>query len=401
MKFRAMTRKCAAVLAAVWILAVPAQAESFSAIVTSKSMSVYADESCTWELGKLGMTTVVTVESYSGGTAKITLNGNTGYARVSDMAALSSLAKPATISANTRVYQKPSTKSKSLQVKKGMQVNLLATSGQWAMVENAGAVAYMNKAQLTLNGESPAPTAAPQDKVVWETFLAVVTGGRARVYQSYSEESVCLGSVAEGVTVTVLGYNSTWAYIELNGRRGFAKVASLTRTGGGQVDPAPTATPAPTKAPEKDYINNTSYTVEQRIYLFLTREMGLNTAVACGILANVERECSFNVQDASYDGGYGIVQWTGSRNTALKNWCKNNGYDYTTLEGQLWYLKHDLEDNYPKILKYLKGVSNTAAGAYDAAYYFCYNFEIPANRASRSVERGNIAKDKYWRKYAA
>ena len=46
-------------------------------------------------------------------------------------------------------------------------------------------------------------------------------------------------------------------------------------------------------------------------------------------------------------------------------------------------------------------IKPAAAGAYDAAYYFCYNFEIPASRAKRSVERGNIAKNTYWVKYAA
>ena len=118
------------------------------------------------------------------------------------------------------------------------------------------------------------------------------------------------------------------------------------------------------------------------------------------MLANIEKECSFRVTAASYDGGYGLVQWTGSRNTALKNWCKANGYDYKTLEGQLWYLKYELENSQSKTGNYLKKVSNTAAGAYDAGYYFCYYFEIPVNRAANSVARGNLAKDKYWIRYS-
>jgi len=113
----------------------------------------------------------------------------------------------------------------------------------------------------------------------------------------------------------------------------------------------------------------------------------------------VEKECSFRVTAASYDGGYGIVQWTASRNTRLKNWCKSKGYDYKTLEGQLWYLKYELENHYTKIYKYMQSVANTPAGAYEAGYYFCYNFEIPANRAANSVARGNLAKDKYWQRY--
>ena len=32
-------------------------------------------------------------------------------------------------------------------------------------------------------------------------------------------------------------------------------------------------------------------------------------------------------------------------------------------------------------------------GAYDAGYYFCFNFEAPAARTSQSTKRGNYAKD--------
>ena len=49
----------------------------------------------------------------------------------------------------------------------------------------------------------------------------------------------------------------------------------------------------------------------------------------------------------------------------------------------------------------VRSVEDSPAGAYAAGHYFCYNFEIPASRASRSVERGNLAKDKYWPRYAA
>ena len=48
----------------------------------------------------------------------------------------------------------------------------------------------------------------------------------------------------------------------------------------------------------------------------------------------------------------------------------------------------------------MRGVENTAQGAYDAGYYWCYYFEVPANRSSVSVKRGNIAKDDYFPKYS-
>lgn len=401
MNFKGIARRWVAALAALVMLSVSAQAESFSAIVTSKNMGLYADQACTWKIDTLPMTTIVSVSSYENGVAKISIGDREGYAAVKDMKALSDLAKPAEINVNTYVFQQPKLDSRSMKVKKGMKVNLLATSGEWAMVENAGIVAYMNLAHLTVDGEEeevqPEATQKPESSgIVTETFSAEVTAGKMRVYKSASTGSTCLGSVKKGTVVTVNAYNDKgWAYIELNGRTGFAKIADMKRV----VKPEPT--PAPTEPPKADdYINDESISVEKRIYMFLTQEMKLNTAVACGILANVEKECSFRVTAGSYDGGYGIVQWTGSRNTRLKNWCQLNGYEYNTLDGQLWYLQYELENHYPKILNYLKGVENSPAGAYDAGYYFCYNFEIPANRATRSVQRGNLAKDSYWPKYA-
>lgn len=393
MNFKGIAHRSIAVLAALIIMAAPTCAASFPAIVKTKSMKVYADEAMSWNIGSLPATTVVTVESYEGDVAKISAGGREGYAAVCDMEALAKLAKPASVNYNTYVFQKASTSSQYLKVKKGVKVNLLATNGQWAMVENGGVVAYMNKDHLTV--EEQDATIESENGVVTETFSAEVAADRMRVYKKASVSSSCLGSVKKGTVVTVHAYNyDGWAYIELNGRKGFARVGDMKRL---EAEVQPETTPAP----EADsYINDESLSVEKRIFMFLTQEIQLNTASACGILANVEKECSFRVTAASYDGGYGIVQWTASRNTRLKNWCKSEGYDYKTLEGQLWYLKYELENHYSKILKYMQSVADTPAGAYDAGYYFCYNFEIPANRAANSVARGNLAKDKYWPRYA-
>ena len=55
---------------------------------------------------------------------------------------------------------------------------------------------------------------------------------------------------------------------------------------------------------------------EEIIYNFLKNDLGLNTAAACGVLANIEKESSFrnDVIESGYTwetgGGYGICQWT-------------------------------------------------------------------------------------------
>ena len=155
---------------------------------------------------------------------------------------------------------------------------------------------------------------------------------------------------------------------------------------------------------------------EQIIYNFLREKIGLNTAAACGVLANIEKESGFRNDVLEYGytwasgGGYGICQWTNSprtsstgRRTNLVNWCNQNGYDYTSLTGQLNYLKHELNTSYyyNLVTKRLLSVNNTAQGAYDAGYVWCYYFEVPAGyNTGVSVTRGNIAQNTYWPKYS-
>jgi hypothetical protein len=155
----------------------------------------------------------------------------------------------------------------------------------------------------------------------------------------------------------------------------------------------------------------------KEIYHFLLYEMGLNSAAACGILANIRKESYFNPNALGDNGtSYGICQWhdtsTGKgRYTSLKNWCEKNGYDYTTLDGQLHYLQYELSQNNSSVLYNGKTIydamlafDNTAEGAYEAGYYWCNTFEVPYsnNPEKREAEcqaRGTLARDTYWTVY--
>ena len=139
------------------------------------------------------------------------------------------------------------------------------------------------------------------------------------------------------------------------------------------------------------------------IFDFLVDEMGLNSAAACGVLANIEKESNFNPNLYGDSGSsYGICQWHNGRFENLKSFCDKNGYSWKTLEGQLEFLKHELSTNKTdtgKILDRLASVENTAEGAYQAGYDWCYYFERPANKASKSEARGSNAQTKYWPTY--
>lgn len=141
-----------------------------------------------------------------------------------------------------------------------------------------------------------------------------------------------------------------------------------------------------------------------QIFSYLTDEMGLNSAAACGIMANIEKESNFKpstiIRDSNGLQSGGLCMWNGSRLSALRKYCANKGLNYLSIKGQLSYLAYELNlSRYKHIFNYLKNVPNNSSGAYDAAYYWCYYFEIPASRGTRSVQRGNTAVKSYWPTY--
>ena len=136
------------------------------------------------------------------------------------------------------------------------------------------------------------------------------------------------------------------------------------------------------------------------IFSILTQKMGYTEAAACGIMANIRCESTFNPHAWNAGGGsYGLCQWTGGRYGRLRSWCGSNGYDYTTIDGQLAYLEYELQNHYPGVEKYIRSVENTSSGAYDAGQYYCYHFEAPASRGSVSVYRGGLASGTFWSSY--
>ena len=158
-------------------------------------------------------------------------------------------------------------------------------------------------------------------------------------------------------------------------------------------------------------------TNERVIFDFLTEEMGLNTAAACGVLANIEEESGFysdNMEKGytwAQGAGYGICQWTNypresttGRRTELVDWCVSHGYDYKSLSGQLEFLQYELDSNPAftgSVTEKLRAVPDTAEGAYQAGYCWCYYFEVPEGYDEGVSElRGENAKNDYWVRYS-
>ena len=132
--------------------------------------------------------------------------------------------------------------------------------------------------------------------------------------------------------------------------------------------------------------------LKTEIFSYLTDEMNLNSAAACGVMANIDEESDFNprlvIVDTNGLLSGGLCQWNGGRFSRLRAHCKEKGISYLSVEGQLSYLKKELKSKtYGYIYDYLKSVPDTAQGAYDAAHFWCYYFEVPGRQTGAVVRK--------------
>lgn len=240
----------------------PALAESYSAAVTD-SVAAYADASLTRKVGDLERYDVVTVTGIKGEVARIRYGGYTMYTKLGALVAVKDFATAATVQTAGRVYQSPDTSSQSLALKQGTSVYILATSGDWAMIEKDGNVGYTFLSCLQSAGSGSSETesdpflpdgdssnntgnlagsgsgASGNGSVTIETVEAVVKSATLPVYASASTSAKKLGTLKAGQAVTVHAYTADWAYISLSGKYGFCALKGLQKKTGGAAEETP------------------------------------------------------------------------------------------------------------------------------------------------------------------
>lgn len=139
---------------------------------------------------------------------------------------------------------------------------------------------------------------------------------------------------------------------------------------------------------------------EQMAFYFCVNELGYSPAAACGVIANIYKESSFRLS-ARADGSYGLCQWLGERRMGLTSWCTNNGFDYTTLTGQLRYMQHELGlQKYLELDFLLMDLGNTADDAYAAAREWCFKYEQPGDIANVARDRALMAQEDFYPIYS-
>lgn len=185
-------------------------------------------------------------------------------------------------------------------------------------------------------------------------------------------------TVTSNVDTSVAGeYTVTVSAVDRAGNR-TERVVPVTVS-----EPAPTPTPTPTPAPTPTAAASAPVNVvpnssdpKGQIYNFLTGSMGLSKAQACGVLANMHRESRFNSTADNGLGYYGLCQWGGERKDNLFKWCENNGYDATTIDGQLHFLQYEMPLYYPNTTAQLRACPNDEEGARRACWIFAIGYEV-------------------------
>ncbi len=238
---------------------VPALAESYSAAVTAGQIAVYADPGLSTAVGALNYHTIFIVNATNENVAQISYGGYTLYCDMSGITAISDIGISATFNQDSRVFEYPSTASRSAFVGAGLQVYVLAVQGNIAMVEKNGVVGYAYTGHLTKDktvfdpidniGTAPGTAIQPSDgRVVIATIPAIISQNSVNIYRSASTASAILGSLAYGQTVTIRAYNDAWAYIELGGNYGFCPLSALRKVETAEEEPKKEDTPAPDSA---------------------------------------------------------------------------------------------------------------------------------------------------------
>lgn len=110
----------------------------------------------------------------------------------------------------------------------------------------------------------------------------------------------------------------------------------------------------------------------QQIIEYMMVKWNWSLAAACGLCGNIAQESEF---DAAVVGGpaHGLCQWQGSRWTHLQQYAASRGQSWTNWQLQLDFIFEE-KDETPN---HMNTFPNTAQGAYDAADWWCWNWERP------------------------
>lgn len=134
------------------------------------------------------------------------------------------------------------------------------------------------------------------------------------------------------------------------------------------------------------------------ITAYLRDELKLPDSAAAAILANMYRESAFDPRAVDPTGCFfGLCQWCWSRWLSCYLFCQENQLDRFSVEGQLAFLRYELEGEFDWLLNdFLLSAEDSEDGAQDAQYYFCQYFEAPLDPEWEHVVRSKYVANFFW-----
>lgn len=129
----------------------------------------------------------------------------------------------------------------------------------------------------------------------------------------------------------------------------------------------------------------------EKIWNFLTGNMGLGPEDSAAILGNLMQESGLRTKTGgSFDGNgsEGLAQWTFGRKTALIDFANQNGLDPYSIEAQLGWLQHELTTTHSHAMDAMKSANGIEA----KTIAFGRKFEVPAEKYAYWDKRSEYAR---------
>lgn len=137
---------------------------------------------------------------------------------------------------------------------------------------------------------------------------------------------------------------------------------------------------------------------------------GYSEAATAGMMGNIQHEndgkWKGDVEELSGGGGYGLIQWTGLRRTALESYAKSKGKSAGDFNMQLEYLNYEMSSTGNWMTKNPSGMGSFSYSEFKtstdpewSAEAFCWSYERPAPNTANISGRKKYARE-FFNKYA-
>ena len=189
-------------------------------------------------------------------------------------------------------------------------------------------------AAAVLQPESIMQTAAAEGdwKVDGRHYKVTTQNDPLNLRADANQSATIITTMPKGTIITVLETGGGWGKVQYGSVIGYCAMEWLTLA------------PEAVLTPENDAEQN-----EKTIFRYLTGELGLSTAAACGILGNMHVETGGTFDPTAHDPdniGYGICQWNNTADAGYRvDELKAFTAQWNTVQGQLEFIKHDLLHN--------------------------------------------------------